>query len=202
MASDDALITSGPSGRVTPALRQSAWIPWATPTPASRPSPEARPPMTSASTATLRRTCLALAPMARSSASSRVRCATRITKVLLMMNAPTSRATPANTFMKTAKKSASSLLRLAFSASSAVPVTTSRPSAAGRAEPGPDRRGDLGLADAGRRLHGDAVDLAVAAEQPLGGVEGEEHGPVAGAVVRRAEARDADDGHRRTARWR
>ena len=85
--------------------------------------------MTSASRATLRRTCLALAPRARSSASSRVRWATRITKVLLMMNAPTSSATPAKIFMKMAKKSASSLLRLAFSASSAAPVTTSRPSA-------------------------------------------------------------------------
>ena len=89
--------------------------------------------------------------------------------------------------MKMAKKSASSLLRLAFSASQRR-AGDDVESVAARAEPAADRRGDLGLADAGGRLHGDAVDLAVAAEQPLGGVEREEHRPVAGAVVGRAEA--------------
>ena len=63
------------------------------------------------------------------------------------------------------------------------------------AEPGADRRRDLGLADAGGCLHGDAVDLAVATEEPLRGVEREEHCAVAGAVVRGAEPGDAHDRH-------
>ena len=176
---------------VTPKLRQRAPMPLATPTPATRPSADATTPTTAASIATLRRTCLVLAPIARSRASSLVRCATRIAKVLLMMKAPTSRATAAKTRMKMPKKSTSSFFRLLFSFSSAVPVTTSRSPPSARA----DAAGELGLADAGRGVHRDAVDRAVPAEQPLGRVEREQHGAVAGPVVGVAEARHADHGH-------
>ncbi len=49
-------------------------------------------PVNAASPSTDRRTCFRLAPRARSSASSRVRWATTIVKVLTMMNPPTTSA--------------------------------------------------------------------------------------------------------------
>ena len=49
-------------------------------------------------------TCLREAPMARSSASSRLRWATRIEKVLMMMNTPTIRETAAKTSRKVCRK--------------------------------------------------------------------------------------------------
>ncbi len=52
-------------------------------------------PMTSASRSTARRICLREAPIVRSVASSRVRCATVIDIVLKMTKAPTKRATRA-----------------------------------------------------------------------------------------------------------
>ena len=51
----------------------------------------------SASASDARSTCRRLAPSVRSSANSRVRCATVIENVLKIMNAPTNSATPANT---------------------------------------------------------------------------------------------------------
>ena len=121
-SSDRVDTTSGPSGIATPMAFHSDEMPFATPMPAATPTADASVPTTSASSSTERRTCRALAPMARSSASSRVRCATRIVNVLLMMNAPTSSATTANTVMKSPKKLRSALPRSAFSAVSAVPV--------------------------------------------------------------------------------
>ena len=77
------------SGRSRPSSRSS----WSRPTPrampASNPSADATTPTRKASSTTDRTTCPPVAPIARSSPSSRVRCATRIVKVLKMMNAPT-----------------------------------------------------------------------------------------------------------------
>ncbi|HLZ38330.1 MAG TPA: hypothetical protein VKP64_11395 [Mycobacteriales bacterium] len=63
------------------------------------PSPPAAPmvPTTTASPRTERVTCPRLAPIARSSASSRVRWATSIENVFQMMNEPTNSAMTANT---------------------------------------------------------------------------------------------------------
>ncbi len=66
-----------------------------TPTPAPSPTTEATTPITSASSTTDTIIWRRLAPMARISASSLVRCATMMEKVLKMMNAPTNRAIPA-----------------------------------------------------------------------------------------------------------
>ena len=53
-------------------------------------------PVVSASSSTLVRICLRLAPSVRSIAISRMRCATVIENMLKMMKAPTSTATPPN----------------------------------------------------------------------------------------------------------
>ena len=60
------------------------------------PIAEATIPMTSASPVTDARICRRDAPIARSSADSRVRWATRIENVLWMLNVATTRAMPAN----------------------------------------------------------------------------------------------------------
>ena len=67
------------------------------PSPASRPSPEARAPMVSASTTTEPRTCRRVPPRARSRAASRLRWAMRIVKVLEIDSVATRRAMPAKT---------------------------------------------------------------------------------------------------------
>ncbi len=69
----------------------------AMPIPTSTPTIEDTTPITKASITTEVITWRPLAPSARNSASSRVRCATMIENVLKMMNAPTNRATNANT---------------------------------------------------------------------------------------------------------
>ncbi len=68
--------------------RASPWSPTAIPIPATNPSAEATNPVTNASRTTDVRTWRRLAPIARSSAISRVRWATMIENVLKMMNAP------------------------------------------------------------------------------------------------------------------
>ena len=63
--------------------------------PAASPMTEASRPMTTASISTEPITCRRLAPIARISASSRVRCATMIENVLRIRKMPTNSATPA-----------------------------------------------------------------------------------------------------------
>ena len=84
------------SGRPKPIASNRAFRALSIRKPHSRPTSEARKPITSASPSTLRSTCRLVAPSVRSSASSRERWATVIENVLKMMNAPTSTATPAN----------------------------------------------------------------------------------------------------------
>ena len=143
-----------------------------------------RPPAASIATDCAAPACV-LAPMARSRASSWVRCATRIAKVLLMMKAPTSSATTAKTRMKMPKKSTSSFSAVAASSSSAVPVTASRSPPSARRMP----LGELGLARRRprrrprccRRCRAGRAGAAAASSV-------KQHGAVAGPVVGVAEA--------------
>ena len=80
-------------GRSRSSAPNSASSPYASPTPRKKPTIDAIRPMTSASRSTARRICLREAPIVRSVASSRVRCATVIDIVLKMTKAPTKRAT-------------------------------------------------------------------------------------------------------------
>ena len=84
-------------GRTTPNADSSARSPMARAKPAASPITDAINPTITASASTERRTCAPLAPSARNSPSSRVRCDTRIWNVLKMMNAPTNSAITANT---------------------------------------------------------------------------------------------------------
>ncbi len=68
-----------------PTVSTKARMPIATSTPSPRPSVEPTTPTANASSWTERITCRLEAPRARSSASSRLRWATRIEKVLTMM---------------------------------------------------------------------------------------------------------------------
>ena len=79
-------------GSSAPDASSSAVTPLAKPTPAPSPRAAATTPTSVASSSTERSTCERLAPTARSRASSRVRCATRIEKVLEITKTPTSRA--------------------------------------------------------------------------------------------------------------
>ena len=90
--------------------------------PSPRPSTDAMAPTTAASATTEASTWRRLAPRARSSASSRVRCATRIEKVLAMMKAPTTSATAANTSRKMEKNDRPCLMRSCCSLAAALPV--------------------------------------------------------------------------------
>nr|BFE71116.1 hypothetical protein GCM10020092_044170 [Actinoplanes digitatis] len=96
-----------------------------TPTPAARPSTAATSPITTASTSTEPMTWRRLAPIARISASSRVRCATMIEKVLRIRKTPTNRATPAKPSRMLLKKPSPSWMPAALSLASCSPVRVS-----------------------------------------------------------------------------
>ena len=105
-------VTTTPTNSVAPMVRgltgrpdrsrpnsvlMSCCSPAARPIPAPRPATEPTRPTSNDSPSTDRVTWWREAPIARSSASSRVRWATSIENVLKMMNEPTNSATPANT---------------------------------------------------------------------------------------------------------
>ena len=75
-------MTDPVSGRSAPTALNRACRPWAMSRPPSKPTTAAPKPITSASRTTERSTCRREAPSVRSSASSRVRCATVIENVL------------------------------------------------------------------------------------------------------------------------
>ena len=79
----------------TPTAMSRFFSPTATAKPAKMPSTEAMRPTATASTSTEPSSWRRLAPSARSSPFSRVRCATVIANVLNIMNPPTSTATTA-----------------------------------------------------------------------------------------------------------
>jgi hypothetical protein len=83
-------------GRSRFSASNSLFRPTASPRPTNRPMIEAIRPITSASMITDVRICRREAPIVRSVANSRVRCATVIESVLKMTNAPTKSAMPAN----------------------------------------------------------------------------------------------------------
>jgi hypothetical protein len=117
----------GPGGNSAPIALNSALSPSATPMPASSPTADAISPTTTDSPSTDRVIWRRLAPSARISASSLVRCAIRIENVLKMMNAPTNSATPANTSRNVLKKLSPFLMSLACSSANAWPVMASAP---------------------------------------------------------------------------
>ena len=80
--------------------RNIAWIPSARSTPRARPRSEAKMPIASDSRITDVRTWRREAPIVRSVANSRVRCATVIEKVLKITNAPTKSEMAANVSRK------------------------------------------------------------------------------------------------------
>ena len=101
--------TSPAVGRSRPAPSIRASRPVARPSPMPMPMAEATIPMASASPVTDVRIWRREAPIARSSADSRVRWATRIENVLWMLNVATIRAMPANASRMIWKKPRKSL---------------------------------------------------------------------------------------------
>ena len=87
-------------GRSRLRASNSSFRPTARPRPTNRPITEAISPITKASMITDVRSCRREAPIVRSVANSRVRCATVIESVLKMTNAPTKSAMPANASRK------------------------------------------------------------------------------------------------------
>ena len=73
-------------------------------------------------------TCFLLAPRARSRASSRLRCATRIENVLTIRKAPTTSEMPAKISRNVVRKPTASWIALAASSAASSPVTASTPS--------------------------------------------------------------------------
>jgi hypothetical protein len=145
----------GPSGSSIPNCDISFASPVATPTPAASPAAEATAPTMVASINTDPLTWRPEAPMALSSAISRVRWATVMEKVLLMMNAPTNMATSAKInrmVVKAAKLAASDAW---FSAINAAPVITSTSLSTQR-----QRLDDRALRDAVVGGDGDRVGLS------------------------------------------
>ena len=82
MITVDDVTTTPPAGMSIPMVSSSTFRPDATPMPAARPTTEAMSPTTTASSSTEPSTWRRLAPMARRSAMSRPRWATRIEKEL------------------------------------------------------------------------------------------------------------------------
>jgi hypothetical protein len=91
-------------GRSIPTAPSTPRRPSAISTPHPRPIAEATSPTSPDSSMTELSTWRRLAPRQRSRASSRVRCATMIEKVLKIRNAPTNSATPANASSAVEKK--------------------------------------------------------------------------------------------------
>ena len=119
---------SGWPVRSSPKFAKSARMPMASSTP--RPSPRVEPtiPTTNASSSTERITCRLEAPSARSSASSRLRCATRIENVLTIRKPPTTSEMPAKISRKVRRKLIASSRSEAASSAALSPVTASYPS--------------------------------------------------------------------------
>ena len=88
-------LTTNPPESGTSSADSNAFMPWASPTPASTPSTEATSPITAASSRVARNTWPRLAPTSRSSAVRRVRWASTMAKVLAMTKPATTTATAA-----------------------------------------------------------------------------------------------------------
>ena len=195
--------------RSRPNRPKTALMPMASSTPRPTPTTEPTRPTTPASSSTDRATWRRLAPIARSRASSRLRWATRIEKVLTMRNAPTVSAMPAKTRRKVVTNDSASSMRLAARAAVASPVAAWVSDGSTFATAA---RSSL-LAGAGCGGHPDLREGVLALEEQLLRLRGVEHDD-AGADQRRpaerggphearVEARllgGGDDGHRLTQR--
>ena len=159
--------------------------------------------MSSASPATIRRTCRGVLPMARKSASSRWRCCTESANVL----ATTKIATKAASTPKTVRPATMSSRPIASSGDSAsprfAPVSTRRSRPVERGANASRRRRGVG---ARTREDAEQVDAVAAAAEPRGDVVAEEDGRLAAAIVPGAAAampvtvnvprrRDGQDAH-------
>ncbi len=119
--------TAPEAGRSIPKALSRLWSPMATRMPRPSPTSDAKRPTMNASAITDNRTCRRLAPRARSRASSRVRWATRIEKVLRMMNPPTNSEIPAKTRSAVLKNPSACCTESALSSATCWLVTTSTP---------------------------------------------------------------------------
>src|SRR6266704_4570264 len=177
-------------GRSMPTAPSTPRRPSAITTPNPRPIAEATSPTRPDSSSTEPSTWRRLAPRQRSRASSRVRCATMIEKVLKIRKAPTNSATPANASSAVEKKPRPSWISLAERCAWSAPVMLSYlPGTA----PATRSRSCSGVTP-GLGDHVDLVELALAAQDLLGGLQVEDGQGRAGQVVRLAEAHDP--GHR------
>ena len=183
--------TMPPAGMSNPKAASRALSPAASGMPATSPIAEATSPMPSASSSTAPSTWRRLAPIARSSAFSRVRWATVMKNVLKMMNPPTNRATRANTSMKVLKNDRPSRMASWFSSVTVAPVTASTPP--GRTA---SRRSTSSCCDTPSspaiEMLSNLPGLAHVALRRLGG-EHRERGATRG--IGAADAGDAGDGH-------
>ncbi len=176
-------------GRSTPNADSSPFSPRAIAIPARRPSADAIKPVTNASTTTDVMTCRRLAPTARSSAISLVRCATMIENVLKMMNAPTNSAMNANTSSAVRKNPSASCNCFACSSATSDDLTASTPF--GSADWMLDRRSGTDVAVVGDDV--DLVELPVLVEHLLRGRRVERGERRTRQVVGLAEAQRAGD---------
>ena len=158
----DAFMTTPSNPRSRPLASINAFRPTARPYPTASPTMEATAPIVSASTTTEASTWRRDAPMARSSADSRLRWAMRIENVLLMLNAATTSAMPAKAsriVLNMPRKSPS--MSASISSVSSAPVIDSTPG--GSAES--IRVAELGLADAVVGGDSDRRDLTRSSDQ-------------------------------------
>jgi len=123
------VMISGPSGTVAPSVPIRDLSPAPMPIPATRPVTAATRPTTNASISTDRVTWRRDAPTARSSASSLVRWATSMVKVLAMMKVPTKSAMPAKTSRPCLRPDIEEEINSAWSSASSLPVVVSTRSA-------------------------------------------------------------------------
>ena len=111
-------------GSVKPTASKSWKSPFASRSPRNRPTTDATTPITRASTMTEPRTCRFVAPIVRSVANSRVRCAIVIDSELAMTNAPTKSAIPPNASRNPRRNEMNSLVSAESAAACADPVLT------------------------------------------------------------------------------
>ena len=128
MSSDTTIVrvstTLPADGRSAPIALNSARRPGASARPANSPTIEPSAPMTRPSASTCPITWRRDAPSVRSSANSRMRCATVIENVLKMMNAPTNSEIAAKASSAVRRKLSSSRMSREFLSAFSLPVRT------------------------------------------------------------------------------
>ena len=183
------------AGMSRPRAPRRALSPAARKMPATKPTVDATSPTSTASNRTEPSTWRCPAPMARSSASSRLRCATTIENVLKMMKEPTSRATTPKISRKVLKNDRLSFRSLWLSAVMSSPLITSTFWVPG--SPFSEARMSAttwSCETPGSRLHVDRLELARGTEQARRGVGREGGDRRTEQAVLAAELHDAAEG--------